>query len=272
MSDKKTYDCTVDSRYISYKHSNYFSVYDSLLEKYKNKQIVFVEVGVMNGGFLFMWKNYFGDQAKIIGVDLNPSAKKWEEYGFEIHIGSQSDDIFLTEFYSKVGDIDILLDDGGHTNKQQITTVEQSIAHIKDGGLIIVEDVHTIYMESFGNPSRFPFISYIKEYIDRINNRSSEILNPKKKYSKNIFSISIYDSIVCLQIDRSKSVSSIPISNNGLSSNAIDYRNKDINPGLSTYGDFLVPILKIFKNKYTRKAFYKIREWMLSKSTSKKFL
>jgi hypothetical protein len=271
MSDKKTFNCFVDSKYLSYKHSNYFSVYDSLLENYKNKKIVFVEVGVMNGGSLFMWKNYCGDQARIIGVDLNPSAKKWEEYGFEIHIGSQSDEAFWNDFYSKVGDIDILLDDGGHTNQQQITTVEKSIAHIKDGGLIIVEDVHTSYMESFGNPSKFSFISYIKEYIDRINNRSSEILSINKKYSRSVFSISIFDSIVCLQIDRSKSQPSTPVSNNGLSSNAIDYRNKDNILIKGSYVDLLVFIFQIFKNRYTRKAFYKIREWILSRSISKNF-
>ena len=31
-----------------------------------------------------MWRDYFGPKARIIGVDFNPNAKKWEEHGFEI--------------------------------------------------------------------------------------------------------------------------------------------------------------------------------------------
>ena len=31
-----------------------------------------------------MWKNWLGDKARIIGIDLNPEAKKWVDTGFEI--------------------------------------------------------------------------------------------------------------------------------------------------------------------------------------------
>ena len=36
-----------------------------------------------------MWRDYFGKDARIIGIDLNPEAKKWEKHGFEIFIGNQ---------------------------------------------------------------------------------------------------------------------------------------------------------------------------------------
>jgi hypothetical protein len=51
--------------------------------------------------------------------------------------------------------IDILLDDGGHTNLCQIVTVNESIPNINDGGKIIIEDVGTSFMKSFGNPARY---------------------------------------------------------------------------------------------------------------------
>ena len=47
-----------------------------------------MEVGVFSGGSLFMWKNYFGKNSRIIGIDLNPDAKKLENHGFEIFIGN----------------------------------------------------------------------------------------------------------------------------------------------------------------------------------------
>ena len=83
------------SKKFSIKWSSYFQVYEKIFSKYKNKKIKFVEIGVANGGSLFMWKKYFGKKAKIIGIDLNPNAKKLEKYGFKIYIGSQSDKKFL---------------------------------------------------------------------------------------------------------------------------------------------------------------------------------
>ena len=49
-----------------------------------------------------MWKEYFGEQARIIGIDLNPEAKRLEHEGFEIFIGSQSDKNFWSSFFNKV--------------------------------------------------------------------------------------------------------------------------------------------------------------------------
>ena len=40
---------------------------------------------------LYSCGEIFGPKARIIGIDLNPSAKKWTKYGFEIFIGDQSD-------------------------------------------------------------------------------------------------------------------------------------------------------------------------------------
>ena len=62
----------------------FFPVYEELFSKYRGKKITFVEVGVKWGGSLFIWKNYFGPSAKIIGIDFDPDAKKLEKYGFEI--------------------------------------------------------------------------------------------------------------------------------------------------------------------------------------------
>ena len=48
--------------------------------------------------------------------------------------------IFWTDFYKQVGEVDILLDDGGHTYIQQIVTAEYALDNIKDGGVLAVED------------------------------------------------------------------------------------------------------------------------------------
>jgi hypothetical protein len=113
FSSNDVFKAFKNSPYRSIKISSYFSSYQDVLEKYRNKQIIFVEIGVLNGGSLFMWREYFGPKARIIGIDLNPIAKKWRKDGFKIYIGSQSDPIFWRKFFRQEGKVDIILDDGG---------------------------------------------------------------------------------------------------------------------------------------------------------------
>lgn len=214
------------SKYLSIKYDSYFLVYEELLEKYVGKPITFVEVGVLNGGSLFMWRDFFGAEARIIGVDLNPLAKKWEKDGFEIFIGSQSDPEFWDDFFRQVGPVDILLDDGGHTNPQQILTTIAAIEHINNGGLLIVEDVHTSYFRDFGNPSKYSFINFSKRVVDSINSRFPSVNDVKNAYGKKVFSVSFYESIVAFKIDSNKCFECTPTSNKGESTGAVDLRDK----------------------------------------------
>jgi hypothetical protein len=140
MNNKKLlYNYFLNSKYLSIKHSAYFDIYSELLREFRNKKITFVEIGVHNGGSLFMWKKFF-KYGKIVGIDLNPECKKFEKYGFNIEIGDQSSNIFWDKFFKKYGNVDIILDDGGHTNHQQISTVVNCIPRINNGGILITED------------------------------------------------------------------------------------------------------------------------------------
>lgn len=221
-------ECYLNSKYLSIKWDSYFDTYGELFSNYRGKPITFVEVGVLNGGSLFMWRDFFGSNARIIGIDFNSEAKKWTKDGFEIHIGDQSSKEFWVEFFEKVGKIDILLDDGGHTNKQQITTVNCAVDYINNGGMVVVEDTHASYMRDFGNPSNTSFIEYIKKMMDSINLRSGALDGRMSRINKIVQSISIYESIIALKIDREHCKISRVTSNNGKSSNAIDYRYKNI--------------------------------------------
>lgn len=211
------------SKYLSTKHSSYFQVYDTLLSKYRHKKITFVEIGVFNGGSLFMWRDYFGPEVRIIGIDLNSIAKTWEKDGFEIYIGNQADPEFWERFFAAVGDVDVILDDGGHTNEHQIVTVHHCIPHIKDNGLMIVEDAHTSYMKSYGNPSRYSFMNYAKKLIDGINSRFPEVHEYNNSHNQAIFSINFFESIVCFNIDRTKCFVSAPTTNGGITLDAENY-------------------------------------------------
>lgn len=211
----QSYKSFLNSPYRSIKHASYFNVYDALLKEYKGKNITFVEVGVLDGGSLFMWRDFFGPNARIIGIEINESAKVWKQHGFEIFIGSQSDPEFWKNLFDEIGDVDIVLDDGGHTYQQQIITVESSLEHIKPGGKIIVEDTYTSYQKEYGAPSNYSFIKYAANLVDGMNLRTPKI-NTTKKVNNIISNINFYESIVSIAIHGAENLETAHgIENNG---------------------------------------------------------
>ena len=245
-SNLKLFKIYKNLKRVSLKCDTYFQVYEELFNKYVGKKITFVEVGVLQGGSLFMWREYFGKEARIIGVDLHPNAKELEKHGFEIYVGSQSDNNFWKNFYDKIGKIDILLDDGGHVNDQQIVTLSESVNNVNDDGIIITEDVHTSYFKKFGNPSKYSFINYSKYLVDVVNSRFPETEIKKNNYfRKKIYSISFYDSIVAIKIDSKKSIDSNMLRNTDTKSIEVaDLRHSDYFPNVDNYLNKKLPILK----------------------------
>lgn len=211
--------------YLSVKHDSYFQVYEEIFRKYVGQPITFIEVGVFNGGSLFMWREFFGPQARIIGIDMNPDAMKWTEHGFEIVIGDQASPEFWDQFYGMVGPVDIVLDDGGHMNAQQIVTTDKALDHIKDGGCVVVEDVHASYLPEFGNPSGNSFISFAKGMIDSMNARYPGIKRVGDTYWKKVISMTFYESIVVMNVDRRRCFISSWATNHGVATHSDDFRH-----------------------------------------------
>lgn len=222
----ETTDCFeafIASPHPSFKHTTYFPVYEELFARYRGKSITFVEVGILDGGSLFMWRKFFGQSARIIGIDLNPDAKIWESEGFEIFIGSQSDPDFWESFCKEVGEVDVLLDDGGHTYIQQIVTTEMMLDQIADGGMLVVEDMHTSYMDGFGD-RQYSFRNYVHTWFDKINSRFGQ--SSKVQNDRRVWSVLVFESIVAFNVDRAKSMlKSEPIRNREPVIAAKDYRH-----------------------------------------------
>ncbi len=116
------------------------------------------------------------------------------------------------------------MDDGGHTFEQQIITVHNCIPNINDEGLIVVEDTHTSYFKSFGYPSKYSFIEWTKKLIDNINSRFPSVKVSVLQYNKYIYSITAFESIISFKINRKKCFENESTSNDGITSNAADFR------------------------------------------------
>jgi hypothetical protein len=186
------------------KWDNYIDVYDKFFQGYRNKEITFLEIGIAHGGSLEMWRNYFGDKATLIGVDVNPETKKFEEGNTKVFIGSQEDVQFLNTLKTQIPKVDILLDDGGHTMNQQITTFKAMFEHVKDTGLYVCEDLHTSYWSEYGGgfKKKNTFIEFSKNLIDFLHGwhaRESDKPKMDNLFTRSIYGVHYYDSMVVIE-------------------------------------------------------------------------
>lgn len=188
------------------KWTHYFSIYQALLSPYRGRSLTLVEVGVGDGGSLEGWRGYFGPSARIIGIDLDPAAKRLESDGFEIIIGDQSDPEFWARHLPTVGPIDVLIDDGGHTSVQQIVTVACALPHVRDGGVIVVEDTHTSYMpKQYPAAGRFGFMQFAQHVVDVLHARNhfvTEFAADAAGLGRAIHSVQFFESMVVFHVDR----------------------------------------------------------------------
>ena len=170
MNDLEKYFRNNTDRSI-HKWEHYFEIYDRHFSRFRGTDVHIVEFGVSQGGSLQMWKDYFGPQCKIYGIDINHHCKQFEEEQVKIYIGDQSDRDFLKSLVTEIPRIDILIDDGGHMMKEQINTFEELFDHIQSQGIYLCEDLHTSYWSNFagGYKKRGTFIEYSKNFIDSIH-------------------------------------------------------------------------------------------------------
>ena len=69
-----------------------------------------IEIGVMGGGSIEMWKEYFGPGRWILGIDIDPACKAHEAGGIEVFIGSQDDPALIGSIFSKHPKADVVLE------------------------------------------------------------------------------------------------------------------------------------------------------------------
>jgi len=180
---------------------HYLEIYDKEFAIYRNTSLSFLEIGVSQGGSLELWRKYFGENATIFGIDIDPACAQRFDPPNQVRIGSQEDEAFLIRVLDEIGDPDIVLDDGSHVSRHQMTSFRILFPRLKVGGLYIIEDLHTAYWpESFegGYRRRGTGIELAKTLVDDMHgwfHNSGQRLAPQTQ----IASIRFYNSIVVIE-------------------------------------------------------------------------
>ena len=189
--------------YVCQKWAHYFQIYERHFSRFRGKSLTFLEIGVSQGGSIDLWRRYFGSQVSIIGVDIDPGCMRFNSAGVKIIIGDQGDPAFLSSLAQQVGQVDVILDDGGHRMDQQILTFDHLYPVLKEDGVYMCEDVHTSYDAAHGGGRgrTDTFLTYMKERVDDLYDWYGSHPGPSS-LARNTLCLSFYDSIVVLEKQR----------------------------------------------------------------------
>lgn len=192
------------------KWDHYFPAYERHLARFRNQAVTMVEIGCGRGGSLQMWKRYLGPYARIVGIDIEPRAKHYEEHNIHVRIGDQSDVAFLQTIIDEFGAPDIVLDDGSHMASHMVTSFEFLYPRVSPTGVYLVEDLHANYSSKFegGHLKEGTFVELCKAMMDSIVGAGISKV-PCDANSKMTLSMHVYDKIIALERGRHETAVSI---------------------------------------------------------------
>ena len=182
---------------IIHKWLHYFAIYDKVLAPYVGSKVKMLEIGVSKGGSLGLWRKFLGREAVIFGVDIDPTCAAHDGEFANVRIGSQDDPQFLRSVVTEMGGIDVVLDDGSHVASHQRASFEVLFPLLSEGGLYIIEDMHTAYWPRFegGLKRQGTAVEFLKDKIDTIYEHYFEKGLNNDRSMSDIESIQFFDSI-----------------------------------------------------------------------------
>lgn len=122
--------------------------YHSFFEERIEQTKWVMEIGVLNNSSLRMWEDYFPN-ATIVGVD-NQEKFQYEEDRVKIFLADQGDnEQLLNVIKGTTTSYDIIIDDGSHLIDHQMTTLGFLFPYVKDGGIFVLEDLHTSHFDLY---------------------------------------------------------------------------------------------------------------------------
>lgn len=150
---------------------HYLPIYQRIFGPFVGRPLRFLEIGVLAGGSMHMWREFFGQTATIFGIDINPECAGYGGTAGQVRIGSQADPEFLRTVVTEMGGVDIVLDDGSHVASHQRASFDALFPLLADGGLYVIEDLHSSCWPDYegGLKRAGTGIEFLKDLVDQMH-------------------------------------------------------------------------------------------------------
>jgi glutaredoxin-related protein len=162
---------------------SYLPVYQELLVNKKNSAKNILEVGILNGGSIKLWHDYFTN-ATVYGLDIIHINNVWEGIKNKDRIilytstNAYDHTFFKSNFLNKNVKYDVMVDDGPHSLESMKQFIKLYSQVMTNDGILIVEDIpHMHWIDILTGEVPENLKQYIKVYDLRKNkNRHDDIL------------------------------------------------------------------------------------------------
>ena len=153
--------------------------------------------------------NYADDPCSVLAQGYYAGAKAdliaHIERRIQTFRGSQVDETFLLDVLRRIGQIDIVIDDGSHRNEHVLQTFAFLFPRLSNPGMYVVEDTQTSYWSEMGGSSqdlerRDTSMGFFKKLIDGLNYVEFDRDDYEPSYyDKHIVAMHFYHSLVFIQ-------------------------------------------------------------------------
>lgn len=182
------------------------SIYDEHFKNIRDNNIKLLEIGVFYGSSLKMWEQYFKNGI-IYGADIfsekeRDELKGGKEFRHLLIFDNTRTKIFQTnqenvqELKLLPNELDIIIDDGGHTMYQQQLTFKTLFWNLVQGGTYILEDLHTSRYPNYGATDNNNTLQLLKDLQQKNQSCNGYYLTNDEFsiLSDNIAQIKIYEN------------------------------------------------------------------------------
>jgi hypothetical protein len=138
-------------------HRRYLRNYEEHFSGLLDKEVRLLELGVLKGGSLLLWRDYF-ERGLIVGLDLNPVRVEDPTGRIRVYTGEQHDTELLDRIARECAPegFDIIIDDCSHIGSLARASFWHLFEnHLKSGGLYVIEDWGTGYWDSWPDGVRY---------------------------------------------------------------------------------------------------------------------
>ena len=152
-----------------------------------------------------LWREYFGQEATIFGIDIDENCAQFDGLAGQVRIGSQDDPEFLRSVVAEMGGVDVILDDGSHHMDHIPKSLDALYPLLSEGGIYMIEDLHTSFWEQFGGGLRSEgnFFRKVSSIVEDMHHWYHGTKPSNPSLFNAVTGVHIHDSVVVFEKNQS---------------------------------------------------------------------